>query len=246
MDSTQDAFLGGRINLHQPVEGYRAGIDPLFLAASVNRQNGQKILDVGVGVGTAALALANRCPDVHVTGIEIQGHLVDLAHRNIVHNSMGNQVSIVHGDILNLGDRFESESFDQVITNPPYYEAENFKASPHPGKAQANVESHVGLEEWLHFCVSMLRPKGTLTLIHRAEKGCEAMGVLRHHIGNVIVFPLWPTEKKPALRVIIQGKKGVKGNTILHPGLVLHRGSDKYSPEAEAVLRHGQSLDFDV
>ena len=72
MEARQDAFLGGRLRLWQPVRGYRAGGDPVLLAASVPAQAGQAVLDVGCGVGTAALCLSARVPGVAVTGLERQ------------------------------------------------------------------------------------------------------------------------------------------------------------------------------
>ena len=57
---TQDLLLGGRISLRQPAQGYRVAIDPLLLAASVNAEPGETILDVGAGVGAAGLCVATR------------------------------------------------------------------------------------------------------------------------------------------------------------------------------------------
>ena len=54
-DLTRDAFLGGRLYLWQPRTGYRAGVDPVLLAASVPARRGESVLDLGCGVGTAAL-----------------------------------------------------------------------------------------------------------------------------------------------------------------------------------------------
>ncbi|MEL6934975.1 MAG: methyltransferase, partial [Pseudomonadota bacterium] len=77
-----DAFLGGKLNIWQPVAGYRAGIDPVMLAASVQAETGQELLDLGCGVGVAALCAARRVDGLRITGLELQTPYADLARRN--------------------------------------------------------------------------------------------------------------------------------------------------------------------
>ncbi len=83
---SEDRLLGGRVMFRQPVDGYRAAIDPVFLAAAVPAQNGQSILDVGSGAGAASLCLATRVPGLRIFGIEMQPALVALARDNIAAN----------------------------------------------------------------------------------------------------------------------------------------------------------------
>ncbi|MBC8158750.1 MAG: methyltransferase, partial [Alphaproteobacteria bacterium] len=66
---SEDAVLGGRVRLFQPVSGYRAAIDPVLLAASIQAGGNEQVLDVGCGVGAVALCLAARLKDVRVYGI---------------------------------------------------------------------------------------------------------------------------------------------------------------------------------
>ncbi|MHC4448298.1 MAG: methyltransferase, partial [Planctomycetota bacterium] len=79
---TRDTLLDGRVRLRQPARGYRAAIDPVLLAAAVPTWGGERILDLGCGVGAAALCLLARVPDVEVTGLELQGPVARLAAAN--------------------------------------------------------------------------------------------------------------------------------------------------------------------
>lgn len=239
---TKDHFLGGRIELAQPQAGFRAGIDSIFLAAAITAKPGERILDVGAGVGAASLALAHRRPDLKITGIEIQEDLAALAATNIKANGCEGHVSILQGDIGAPPPELKDHSFDHVMTNPPYYEESRSKTSPHSGKAQANTEGDVSLDEWLKFCIRMLKPKGTLTVIHRTERGFDVMTTIWDHVGQISVYPLWPTPEKPARRILIQGRKGIRGDASLLPGIVLHEGEEKYSPQAEDILRHAKAI----
>lgn len=241
LSETLDGFLGGRVKLVQPSEGYRAGIDPIFLSAALNPKAEEKILDVGAGVGVAAISLAVRCPHAKVVGLELQQDLVDLALKNIEANQLKERVEIIRGDILSPPSFLTPNSFDQIMTNPPYYENMRSKSSPIPSKAQANIET-VDLGNWIQFCLRMLKPKGTFTMIHRSERLGEILSLLENRIGSLTVYPLWVNANKPARRIIIQGRKGVKGELRLSPGMMLHGGTEKYSFEAEAVLRHAEPL----
>ena len=94
---TEDRFLGGRLRLYQPARGVRAGSDAVLLAAAVAANAGQSALDVGCGVGPAALCLARRVAGIMVTGLEIQPALAELARRNAALNRLDDRITIVTG-----------------------------------------------------------------------------------------------------------------------------------------------------
>ena len=96
---TEDCLLGGRVILRQPAQGYRAAIDPVLLAAAAPARDGH-YLDLGCGVGTAAICLAMRVAESRVTGLEIQPALAGLAGENVGANGLAGRVEILAGDLL--------------------------------------------------------------------------------------------------------------------------------------------------
>src|SRR5262249_57888159 len=96
----EDRFRGGGIRLRQPAEGYRAAIDPVFLAASVPAEPHQLVLDVGCGAGAAMFCLAARVPHCRVVGLEMQRDLVRLAGDNVILNRLEARASVMIGDLL--------------------------------------------------------------------------------------------------------------------------------------------------
>ena len=111
---THDAFLGGKLHLWQPAKGYRAGVDPVLLAASVPAKAGQSVLDLGCGVGAAALCLGARVAGLEVLGVERQSQYAALARRN--------GLDTVEADLNALPQDLRQKQFDHVIANPPYFD----------------------------------------------------------------------------------------------------------------------------
>jgi len=239
---TDDRLLGGRIQLTQPQDGYRVAIDPVFLAASVPAAPGDMVLDVGAGVGAAALCLAWRESSCQVRGIEVQRDLARLAAHNINRNGFAGRVEVMIGDLMRPPPRLAPSSFHHVMANPPFLPADAATPSPLRGRAVATMEGEASLADWVRFCLTMARPKGTITFVHRADRMEALLGELKSRAGDIVVFPLWPGGSRPAARILVRARKEVGAPTRLAAGLVLHEPDGRYTPAAEAILRDGVGL----
>ncbi|TNE35850.1 MAG: methyltransferase domain-containing protein [Alphaproteobacteria bacterium] len=241
---TDDAFLGGDLEVLQPKKGYRAAMDAVLLAAAVGATPGDKVLDVGAGVGVVSLCLAKRLPNIKILGIEKQPALVDLAQQNITRNDLEN-VQIEEADLFDAPKEIDRNGFDWVVSNPPYYEAQRGRASPHVIRKEAHMQDETkGLEAWVEASVKFVRPLGRFGVIFPAEELHRLIRSLSGPLGDLKIFPLWPGTGKPARRVILVGTKGARGGVTLLPGLQLHAPPRRYSEAAERVLRGGEALVF--
>ena len=241
-DFTEDRLLGGRVVLRQPRQGYRAAIDPVFLAAAVPAQAGDSVLDVGCGAGAAMLCLARRVEECRVAGIDTQRELVRLAGDNVLLNGVGSRVTVMSGDLLRPPPRLEPGSFAHAMANPPYLDATSGTPPPDGGKAVAHVEGEADLAAWVKFALTMVRAKGSVTFIHRADRLDRLLAELSGRAGAIEFFPLWAGEGKPAKRVILRARKGVATPMRVLPGLVLHEADGRYTAAADAVLRGAAAL----
>lgn len=238
---SSDRILGGRVRLVQPATGYRAAVDPVLLAAAVPAGDGDRVLDLGTGVGAAALCLAARVPGCAVTGLELQPAMMRLAAENIALNGMAGRVSVVQGDIAappaGLGG-----DYDHVMANPPYLPRE--RAEPSARDDPSAVETGATLADWIAVAAARARRKGTVTLIHRADRLDELLALLRAVAGDIAVMPLWPRRGAPAKRVLVRARTGVASPTRLLAGMALHETDGDYTPAAEAVLRDAARIEF--
>ena len=236
-DASEDRFLGGRVIVRQPENGFRAGLDAVMLAAAVPARAGDNALELGAGAGTASLCLAWRVKDLTVAGLEIDETLVTLANQNAAANGLEERVSFVTGDAFDLPQALH-RSFDHVFCNPPFHEGE---VSPDPARARA-LQDDGRLAGWLAAGLKRTVSGGSFTAILRADRLGEALAALPER--GVVIFPLWPHADEPAKRVILQVRQGSRAPLSLLPGLVLHEPDGRYTPEADAVLRDGASLPY--
>jgi tRNA1(Val) A37 N6-methylase TrmN6 len=241
---TRDAFLGGRLHLWQPREGYRAGVDAVLLAASVPAAAGQRVLELGCGAGAAILCLGARVPGLTLTGVELLPALADLARRN-----GEGALDVVNADIADMPLHLRQRQFDQVLANPPYFDRAASIASDHDARESAHGE-RTPLAQWVKIAGKRLAPGGQAHFIHRAERLPELLGALPHDLGSVEILPIAAREGRLADRVILRARKNGRGAFRLHPPLIMHEGprhlrdGDSFVPRVHDVLRGGSALDF--
>ena len=242
---TCDLFLGGGLRIWQPEQGYRAGIDPVLLAASAPAEPGQSVLELGCGAGVASLCLGARVAGLDLTGVELQPDYAALARRNAAANRIALQV--VTADLTDLPRELRVRSFDHVIANPPYFRRDRGSGAGDAGRETALGEA-TPLSSWIDIAARRLAPGGRLTLIQRAERLPELFAALDRRLGSAELLPLSPRDGRPAKLVLLRARKGGRAAFRLHPPLVLHEGArhfrdaDTYEASVAAVLRQGAAL----
>lgn len=246
-ETTCDDFLGGRVRLLQPKKGYRAGVDPVLLAAAVPAKAGQSVLELGCGAGAASLCLAARISGLTLTGVEIQPFYADLCRKNAAANFT--DMDVVEADLNALPAELRNISFDHVIMNPPYYNRTASTSSTDEGRDLA-LGGDTPLTDWIRIGAKRVRPKGFLTLIQRIDRLPETLATAQEVLGSICVMPIQPRSGKDAALFLLQGRKNGRAAFRLAAPLILHKGEshtsdeDTYQEYVSAILRDGQSLSF--
>lgn len=243
---SQDYLLDKKVKIFQPLDGYRASTDAVFLSALLSCvKPHEKILDVGSGTGAISLCLAERFKNknISITGLEIQPELAELSNISAKENGF-DFVKFINTDIAApLPDGLQFCSFNHVISNPPYALLD--MPSPNKSKATAHNFSTLSLFEWIGFCIKMLAPQGKLYLINRAEALDDILFALHKKTGNIHVIPLFSKpEQTQAKRVLISAQKDSKAPLVIHSGIVIHNDDGQYTTLSHRVLRLGEPLDL--
>ncbi|WP_291730081.1 methyltransferase [Leisingera sp. F5] len=240
-----NGFLGGRVQLWQPAKGYRAGVDPVLLAAAVPARAGEAVLELGCGAGQALLCLAARVPDLHLAGIELQRPYAELARRNAAEN--GQAVEVFEADLSALPQVLKQRQFQHVIANPPYYKPGAHSSARDAGRQVALGEG-TPLADWITTAARRLAPKGYLHMIQRADRLPDMLAACSGCLGSIEVLPLVPRADRAAELVILRARKGGRADFRLFAPLILHEGAkherdgDSYRRQIQAVLRDGAAL----
>lgn len=243
-ETTTDTVLGGRVRIEQPRRGFRAGVDAVLLAAAVPAVAGQTVLDLGCGVGTAALCLAARVPRLALWGVDRQPEYAAFAARNGAANACPVAVSVA--DVCRLSSAVRARRFDHVVTNPPYFHPDRGLPAREPGRAAARSES-AGARDWIDSALRRLAPTGVLTLIQRIDRLPEVLAALDARVGAVQVLPLQSYPARAPRLFVLRAQAGRRAAFRLMPPVILHQaapGTDAapYTAAISDVLQNAAPL----
>jgi tRNA1(Val) A37 N6-methylase TrmN6 len=236
---TEDAFLGGRLRLRQLKSGHRAGHDAMLLAAATPAAPGDRVVDFGAGVGAAGLAVGRRVETIDLVLVEIDPTLAALARANAAANGIAADVVVL--DVEASAESFAAsqltpDSAEIVLMNPPFNDAARHRASPDRARETAHVATATTLESWVHAARRILRPKGVLTLIWRADGLAEVLSALERGFGSLEILPVHANLTAPAIRILIRAVKGGRAPTQIHASLLLNDESGVPNKWVQEIL----------
>lgn len=239
---SQDYLLGKKLKLSQPLEGHRFGSDAVWLASAIWLKEGACVLEVGCGVGAALFCLGWRFPELSLTGVEREKTLLDIADENAKKNGFATRTRFIQGDIFERKLPLVPQSFDAVMVNPPFMEAGQTRSSSALKARAYHSDKGKKLQDWLWVSLKYLKPRGTFTVIHRADRMDHLLQGLKGRVGDLKILPIVSKEGQVAKRILLSGRKGVHNPCTLMSPLVVHERSGGYTPEAIQILEHGQGL----
>jgi tRNA1Val (adenine37-N6)-methyltransferase len=236
-NETFDTLFGGKIRIVQEKGGYRFSIDSILLAGFIVLRRGDKVIDLGTGVGIIPLILAQKGTGAEqFVGVEIQQKLAELAKRNVFINGLEALITIYQGDIRELNDVFLPSSFDVVVTNPPYYQVASGRTNPYFQKAIARHEITCTIDNVLQRARYLLKEGGRFFVIFPAQRAITLLDRLR----SATLEPKrlrWVHSREGAEAKFIlteSYKGGGEGVEVLAP-LYVYSVTGNYTPEMKTL-----------
>jgi len=234
---THDTLFKGLLVCKQYRSGYRFSIDAVLSAHFCRPEAHDTILDLGSGCGIIGLVLAFRYPSVTVTGIEIQSELVELAKKNIVDNGMQSRITIIEGNYRHTPDFIVAESYDLVVSNPPYGRQGKGRISGEQQRARARHEIDARLSDMVQAAAYAVRNKGKVVIVYPAEQCISLIEEMKRR--NIEPKRLQSVYSYPgdddAILVLIEAVKNGGEDVRLLPPFYIH--TEKNGPYSEAMQR---------
>lgn len=232
-DETLDSFCLGKIFILQKKKGYRFAVDAPLLADFIRTERSDELLELGAGNGVISVLLSIK-PFKHITAVEIQGTLADLARRNIALNRLEKRITVIEEDLR----RFKPDKmFDVIFSNPPYIRKGEGQLSSSLEKSIAKHELECDIFDVMNKTGELLKRSGRACFIfiakrekdffEAAEKGGLKVRSLRY---------VHPRQDSPPNMFLAECDYSAEKKIILPP-FILYDKNENYTAEAEAVFR---------
>lgn len=246
---TRDAFLGGRLTLSQPRNGFRAGMDSVLLGAAVP-EDSEGLLDLGAGVGTASLVALALGRARHADLVERDLATVELAQANLADNGLGARGRVLALDIEAKASQRKAagvleNGYDVVIANPPFFDGAAGTRAPEASRAEARHMGGDALDTWMRCAAGCARANGMAIFVYPAQGLAALLAAFDQRFGAITVLPLSPRPGAEASRVLVRGTKGSRAPLRLLATRALHglEGND-FAPDFDAIFRGAAALDW--
>ena len=224
--------------IFQDTDYFKMSLDSLLLSqfVTINLRD-KKILDIATGNAPIPMLLTFRTK-AHIWGVELNKEVHLLGRISVSENKMKNQVTLIHDDAKNLVNSFESDFFDVITCNPPYFKTKNAEfENDNDVKAMARHERTLELEDVFRVSKYLLKNNGKLAIVHRTERLMEIIEVMKKYGFEMkkIRF-VYPNKDKNSDLVLIEcvlnGKPGLK----MLPPLFVYKEKGIYSDEVKAMF----------
>lgn len=240
-DERLDTVPGTDLKLIQKIDGTAFAIDTLLLANFIRfNQDMSTAADLGSGSGILSFLLKYRKPSLQVTGFELQEEFYQLSLRNVELNKSFTGLSFEHMDIRDIPARILPESYDLVVSNPPYFPKGNGRLPQRPGRAMARHELNGTLKEFVESAVYMLPYGGRFCLVLPSSRFYEVVEYLKAgNMGLKRVQFVHPKEGEQSHLSIIESERFFNGKHEAMPSITIHLADGSFSPEMQHLFKAG-------
>ncbi len=221
---TEDRFLNGLMVLKQPAKGHRIGLDAVLLSEFAP-SGAHHVADFGAGVGAVGIAYALNNLQANVVLVERDAEIAALANENLSLNGLSERILICEADLFAPAKTRElagllPHSVDLVLSNPPFLDASQTRASPNDKRRTAHTLEGGTLDDWLRAAASILKPNGVLAMIHRADELHTILNALNGRFGGVEITPVYTSSDQPASRILVKAVLGSRKKLEIMPAFL--------------------------
>ena len=221
------------LKIIQNERGFCFGIDSVLLSDfAKNIKKNSLVLDLGTGTGIIPILLCGKTELKKVIGVEIQEEVSDMAKRSSKLNNLEDRFQVLNEDILNLNKIYENQTFDAIVTNPPYKKKDTGIINEDERKIISRHEITANLEDFIKVSKDLLKDKGEFYMVHRPERLVDILSLLRKYkIEPKELRFVYSDINKPPKLVLIKGIKNSKSFLKVDKNLYIYDDKGNYTNE---------------
>ena len=221
------------LKIIQNTEGFCFGIDAVLLSDFAKKiKNNSKVLDLGTGTGILPILLCGKTKLNKIYGIEIQKEVATMAGRSVKLNNLENRIEIVNKNIKDIENIFEKNSFDAIVTNPPYKKINTGEKNEKENKLISRHEITASLDDFIKISFNLLKDKGSFYMVHRPERLAEIIYKLKQNkLEPKIIKFVYSNIKSEAKLVLIKAVKNAKEFLKIEKPLFVYKEDGNYTDE---------------
>lgn len=229
------------LKIIQNTGGFCFGIDSVILSEfAKDIKKDSKVIDLGTGTGIISFLLIAKTNLKHITGIEVQNEVADMAKRSIKLNNLENKFDIINCDIKNILSEIKRESFDVVVTNPPYKKINTGAKNENEKKIISRHEILADIFDFIKVSRNVLKDKGTLYMVHRPERLADIIFGLRQYKiePKLIKFVYSKKDSSEAKLVLIKAVKNGGSFMKVDKPLFIYENNGDYTEEIKKIYNN--------
>ena len=225
------------LKIIQNKNGFCFGIDSVLLSDfAKNIKNGAKVLDLGSGTGIISTLLCGKTKLNKIIGVEIQEEVCEMDKRSILLNNLENRFEMLNENILNLTKIYNKNTFDVIVTNPPYKPKDTGIINEDERKIISRHEISANLEDFIKVSRDLLKDKGEFYMVHRPERLVDILSLMRQYkIEPKILRFVYSKYDKESKLVLIKGVKNAKSFLKIEKNLYIYNEDGSYSKEIKKI-----------
>ena len=231
-ERTDDLEING-LKIVQNEKWFCFGVDAVLLSDFAKKmKKGAKLLDLGTGTAILPILLSAKTDFEKAVGVEVQEELCKMARKSVMLNGLENRIEILCKNIKELNENFEKNTFDVVITNPPYKKERSGIINENIQKVISRHEIEANLEDFIKISFDLLKDKGEFYMVHHPERLTDILFYMRKYKiePKNLKFVFSRQNKIPKL-VLIKGVKNAKAFLNVEPNLYIYDDNGNYTDE---------------